>query len=488
MASVFDRLFSCPTCIAMIAALLLIVFIYLFRGNRKRKVNEFPKKNFPAVDRNEYYDVAIVGAGPAGSTCGYFLGKAGIKTLLLEKKKFPRDKYCGDAVCKTAIEILDEMGLYEDLVATNKARVADNGGMVSPSGMSYIGRSKEMLGRIPAAVAIKRTLLDEAIAKKAKEAGADLREEFAVENASLDHTTGLWTIKLENKEEEFKCRVLICADGATSKLATTLGIVSTPPSSQCSRAYVEGGTHKFKADGVVFWNRKLLPGYAALFKHPNDELNYCVYLIPGNPDVVPDDLPKWHEYIMKDDPFVSKALGKDFKIERMRAASLRLGGIPRSFDDHVIVVGDAAGMIDPMTGEGIHHAMEGGKMAAEFVRECLQHGNYDREVMEIWHQRWMEKFGNDYKWSMWICQLSYRFPILLDAATAAVLRKGDKFLVRWADIMTGRVPKLNLLRPEFVIVITYELIVLSVKKLLGIKISPSGDSSTKGTAAEKKEE
>lgn len=50
-------------------------------------------------------------------------GKAGIKTLLLEKKKFPRDKYCGDAVCKTAIEILDEMGLYEDLVATNKARV-----------------------------------------------------------------------------------------------------------------------------------------------------------------------------------------------------------------------------------------------------------------------------------------------------------------------------------------------------------------------------
>lgn len=68
----------------------------------------------------------------------------------------------------------------------------------------------------------------------------------------------------------------------------------------------------------------MLLGYAALFKHPNDELNYCVYLIPGNPDVVPDDLPKWHEYIMKDDPFVSKALGKDFKIERMRAGITRL--------------------------------------------------------------------------------------------------------------------------------------------------------------------
>jgi len=49
-------------------------------------------------------------------------------------------------------------------------------------------------------------------------------------------------------------------------------------------------------------------------------------------------------------------------------------------------------------GEGIHHAMEGGKMAAEFINECLKHGNFDREVMEIWHQRWMDKFGKDYSW------------------------------------------------------------------------------------------
>jgi len=52
----------------------------------------------------------------------------------------------------------------------------------------------------------------------------------------------------------------VCADGATSKLATKLGIVNTPPLSQSGRAYVEGGTHKFKADGVIFWNSQLLPG------------------------------------------------------------------------------------------------------------------------------------------------------------------------------------------------------------------------------------
>ena len=54
---------------------------------------------------------------------GVISGKAGRKTLLLEKKKFPRDKYCGDAVCKTAIEILDEMGLYQQLLDEDKAKI-----------------------------------------------------------------------------------------------------------------------------------------------------------------------------------------------------------------------------------------------------------------------------------------------------------------------------------------------------------------------------
>lgn len=81
--------------------------------------------------------------------------------------------------------------------------------------------------------------------------------------------------------------------------------------------------------------------------------------------------------------------------------------------------------------------MDGGKLAAQFLVEALANGNYDKEVMSIWHDRWMTRFGSDFRWSMAICQLLYRYPILLDAATAAVRRKGDKFLARWADIMTG---------------------------------------------------
>ena len=78
---------------------------------------------FPQGKERPHYDVIIVGAGPAGATLGYYLGVQGRKVLLLEKKKFPRDKYCGDAVCKTGIEILHEMGVYQELIRDNKAKV-----------------------------------------------------------------------------------------------------------------------------------------------------------------------------------------------------------------------------------------------------------------------------------------------------------------------------------------------------------------------------
>ena len=71
------------------------------------------------------------------------------------------------------------------------------------------------------------------------------------------------------------------------------------------------------------------------------------------------DLKRLHEGAIKNDPFISQALGPNAKIERMKAASLRLGGqgLRTTFDDHLVIIGDAAGHIDPLTGEGIHTAI-----------------------------------------------------------------------------------------------------------------------------------
>lgn len=83
-------------------------------------------------------------------------------------------------------------------------------------------------------MAVKRTDLDEAIAMAARAAGANLVENAGVESASFDKAAGLWTIKSENGQS-YKARCLVCADGAPSKLATSLGIVTRAPDGVCSR-------------------------------------------------------------------------------------------------------------------------------------------------------------------------------------------------------------------------------------------------------------
>lgn len=79
-------------------------------------------------------------------------------------------------------------------------------------------------------------------------------------DAKLDRKSGLWTVFLEGSERTFTGRVLVCADGAPSKLAGQLGIVMQPPQGICSRSYVEAGTHRFQADGVVFYTQDMMPG------------------------------------------------------------------------------------------------------------------------------------------------------------------------------------------------------------------------------------
>ena len=139
-------------------------------------------------------------------------------------------------------------------------------------------------------------------------------------------------------------------------------------------------------------------GYAALFKHPGNEVNYCCYIIPGNPKVTNDDLSYWHHYLLSDDPNVSRAVGKKAEMERMRAGPLRFGGEQLTYGDHVLVVGDAAGFIDPMTGEGIHTAMDSGRIAAKFLCEAFEVGNFDKEVMKEYQNRWLKAWGHDFKW------------------------------------------------------------------------------------------
>ncbi len=398
------------------------------------------------------FEVAVVGAGPGGASCAYYLARQGLRVLLLERKAFPRDKFCGDAVVPRAQAHLQEMGVLDELVTHGEGHFAAAGGFISPSGVECLGSSKGNPHGL--VMAVKRLHLDARIAWAARRAGAELVEGADVRSAELDRD-GSWTLRSADGAS-WRSRVLVAADGAHSQLAHSLGVVTDPPDAICSRAYIEGGTHDFAMDGVCYMPEWLLPGYAATFRHPNDELNFCCYIIPGGA-CHPKELRQRHQELLERDPSVKKHLGPRYRIERMKGAWLRLGGVARSYADNLLLVGDAAGQIDPLTGEGIQFAMDGARCASDTIGEAFAAGDFGERFLSRYQARWMKSFGRDFRISRLARTIMARYPRTLDAMARATLERGDDFLRNWADVMTGSRSWNLFLRPSVFVPIAREL-------------------------------
>jgi len=429
----------------------------------------------------EHYDVAIVGAGPSGSALAWYLKKENpnLKVLLLEKKQFPREKYCGDACATIAQKHLRRMGVLQELEEKKEGHYAQNGGFVSPCGNFFIGNSaKELnLGTTATVISVKRKVLDEKISRAAKNQGALLTENTTVDRAEFNKDKGIWKVECtygaedqqDKKKVTYFARCFICADGAPSRMARQLNLIKSEPQGTCSRQYISHNK-LFQYDGVVFYPRKLLPGYCAIIREAGDgELNFCTYIIPGGP-TTNDELPKIHDWIMKEYPQVAKSLGPNPEAERMKSASLRLGGLSKgetSYADHLLVIGDAAGFIDPLTGEGIQYALESGEIAAKVLLEGFKRQDLSAQFLKKYQNLWYSEWGLEFYWSMKMSLLLYRFPIMLDAAAKLIEKKGSRFLAEWAEVMTGTKSKTWFLRPDVWPLIMLE-VVAQVFRNLGV--------------------
>lgn len=412
---------------------------------------EIPINNNDVIYMNDIdtFDVCIVGAGVAGSTCAFYLAKLGIKTVVLEKKKFPRDKICGDALFIQAQKHLKRMGVLQEVLAEKKGKWAASGGLVSPSGFEYYGdSSKQEVSHL--AIAIKRKILDEKMINAAIKQGAKLIEEYSVTDATLSPEKKFWTIKSDATETIYRAKILIIADGAPSRLARKLGIVKTAPEATCSRAYIEAGSHEYPYDGVTYYISKLVPGYCSLFKQANGDVGYCCYIIPGGTATI-GNLKDFHHEFISQDPYMSKAIGPSPKLEKMKAAPIRSGGIDTSFSDNLMIIGDAAGHNDPLTGGGMQYAMDAAEIAANTAKQALTENKFDKKFFSRYQKKWMKVFGRDFKWSQKMVNVFVKWPIFIDAFAEVCNKKGDKFMREWAKIMCGSRRKVTFFRPRLAI-------------------------------------
>jgi flavin-dependent dehydrogenase len=309
-------------------------------------------------------DVVIVGAGPAGSLAAIVLARAGLAVRLLDRARFPRAKLCGDTVNPGAIRVLARHLCTTSLV--HRAGQIDGMLITGPGNAAVRGE----YGPGIHGYAIERRTLDQILVAEAGASGARVEPECTVEEASTagGRVTGV-RVRTPRGWVAIDARMVIAADGRHSKVAFGLGLTRHPrqPRRWAIGAYfsdVEGLT----GVGEMHVRRNHYIGVAPM---PNGMANACVVI----PYAAGQD--GWRDAAAQ----LTMSLARDpqlkarFARSRMQNAPSVLG--PMAVDaaacgvPGLLLAGDAAGFIDPMTGDGLTFAFRGAEMAAAVVRETL---------------------------------------------------------------------------------------------------------------------
>jgi geranylgeranyl reductase family protein len=323
----------------------------------------------PQVDARlprQIWDVAVVGAGPAGSTAAIHLASLGHRVLLLDKEDFPRDKVCGDGLIADAIRCLSRVGLYEEVRRLGFATAT--GSVFSPSRVQF-----DVPGEF---LTLKRIVLDNLIARKAVEQGAWLARARVKEvNPLADRTVAL---EIEGRGETVVAKVALLATGANVELSGKLGLLTQAgPSAVALRCYVRS---RFSVDRLVIsYDRSITPGYAWIFPVGNGEYNVgCGVRYDGNSGARPNLKQALSEFL-NSFPLAVDLMKEAVSVTPVRGAMLRcgLGGARATGPGNILAIGEMIGTTFPFTGEGIGKAMETGELAAEITHQALTTGDFD---------------------------------------------------------------------------------------------------------------
>ena len=365
------------------------------------------------------HEVIVVGAGPGGATTAAALARAGRDVLLLDRQSFPRDKICGDAVSLGAIRILNDLGMSDRILAArNRGEFYRLDGMrlVSPSGHTlYSGFQRGPTGE--ESYVAPRLFFDAVIQQHAIECGACFRQAEVKEPLLEDGRVAGVVARENGTTRTYRAPVVIGADGVTSILMRHL----RPEVEQhrdmhravALRAYIEG-MELYAHEVEFFLYEEVLPGYAWIFPAGDHLANIGLGMRL--------DVFRRHKRNLKqmlrdflEMPAIRARLRNGHSLRDVASWQLSFGSQERlqhTFDG-ALLVGDAAGFINPLTGGGIHNALISAVLAAETVDEALRRGDVSRQSLRIYEQRCDEAMWSGMRRSFFYQRFLLNYPTLV---------------------------------------------------------------------------
>jgi len=333
--------------------------------------------SFP--ESSEIWDVLVVGAGPAGSSAACRLAREGVRVLLVDRAAFPRVKVCGEGLSRRALAALDELGVADRVQCEGRPF----------NGIRFLSVSGEEIdfwkSRDKGLVFARRDL-DDMLRRTAEESGASFLDGCRVIGAERKNGVFVVDVLSSGKHFRISTRLIVLATGAIRGLACRLGLAGESSISRtiAMRAHV-GGLQDLGDRIEIHLLDEIGIGYGWIFPTADDRANVGV----GG---VGQDLGSLRAAFQT---FLgAEALRGGRLLGRVRAYPLRTDfpAVPVSAEA-VLVVGEAAGLVDPLTGEGIAQALESGRMAAETAVEALRRNDLSASSLRAYDRALQEYFG-----------------------------------------------------------------------------------------------
>ncbi len=275
----------------------------------------------------EIFDVAIVGGGPAGSSCAAFCALAGLRALVLEREKFPREKVCGDCLNPSCWSVLEHLGVAQQVRALPHSKLES---------VEFIGiDGHQVIVDLPngeqCEISVKRCLFDDVLLKRARDVGAQIREETTVTSLA---NNGNWKIETATGES-FSAQVLVGADGRNSTVARLCNLLPHPTRERVAlQAHVPLPQNFGRRIVLQF----LPQGYSGQAPVNDAELNLCLV---GTPPTI-SELRQWaqrHFEIAADQSWrtITPLEGIYYALRSGELAAAAISKIVRGEDRHPVL-------------------------------------------------------------------------------------------------------------------------------------------------------
>jgi len=356
--------------------------------------------------------VLIVGAGPAGIAAGLQLKKVGVESLLIDRARFPRDKICGDAISGKVVDVLRKLdsSILSELEKSPVQCASWGVTFVAPNGKALeipFKKDYQKENHHPPGFISKRFDFDQFMLEKARERGVEVLEGFDAQH--FERKNEYWEI-CSAGGQCIEAGLLIIANGAHSRFARMAGI-HKENGHYCAavRAYFKGVDYAHPGHFIeLHFSRSFLPGYFWIFPLPGGLFNVGVGMRSDKVSRKKIHLRERMMQMIEEDKNLKKRFAHAELVGKIEGFGLPLGSKRRKISGEAyLLVGDAAALIDPFTGEGIGNAMLSGVEAAKVAAEAVRNGHCNAELLQRYDENVYRRLGRE-------LQLSYKMQQLVN--------------------------------------------------------------------------